>query len=141
MDPHKLFAVEPGFERSECLTDQVGFAANVQSSIVAQPLNPIHICGQNKFELVSSAYRKTPDETIILWLLPSLQKPVKPLEFSFLAMKRNHAPGTVDTSCKAGVVNRLEEIVERFYIKGVQSILLMSGKKNNASRRPSGQRP
>ena len=53
--------VEASLQQGERFTDQMGSTANMQSSVVSQPLNPIHISGLNEGKFITAAYWKTLD--------------------------------------------------------------------------------
>ena len=75
MDPYKLFPVEASFQRGKRFAYQVGFAADVQSGIVSQSLDPINIRGLDKSKLVSPAHGETPDETSIVGFSAAARSP------------------------------------------------------------------
>jgi hypothetical protein len=97
----------------------VGNTANVQSSVISQPFDPIDIPDLNERKLIAPADWKTLDYTSTVLVVRDRKKPIKPFEIGLLPVKRQHAPRTVDASRESRVFNWLEEIVERFYVERV----------------------
>jgi hypothetical protein len=66
VNPNELLWVEAGLQQGEGFTDQVGSVAHMQSGIVSQPLNPIHISDLNEGKFITAAHWKTLDDTPIV---------------------------------------------------------------------------
>jgi hypothetical protein len=87
VNPYELRRVEASLQRGERFTDQVGSTTNMQSSVVSQPLNPIHISDLNEGKFITAAYWKTLDYTPVVLFVCEREKSVKPLEIGLLPVK------------------------------------------------------
>jgi hypothetical protein len=61
VNANELRRIEASLQRRERFTDQVGSIANMQSGIVSQPFNPLHISDRKESKFVTAAHWKTLD--------------------------------------------------------------------------------
>jgi hypothetical protein len=61
VDSNELRRIEASLQQGERLTDQVGSIANMQSGIVSQTFNPIHVSDLKEGKFISAAHWKTLD--------------------------------------------------------------------------------
>jgi hypothetical protein len=63
---NELRRVEASLQQGERFTDQVRSIANMQSGIVSQTFNPIHVSDLKEGKFITATHWKTPDEIPIV---------------------------------------------------------------------------
>jgi hypothetical protein len=127
MNAKKLRGIEFLFERIHGLAQQMTPSATVYLCVISRRRDPFDVLGKHNLNPGTGSHRKTRriPHGIALEHLQDSFGDLNP------GTSVSHLPGSLDSGAKAFVVDRFKKVIQCVDLERAQSVLLVSGKKND----------